>query len=143
MCGLASSQLESRMHPCTLGGPPSRLCVRVSVCPCMRLAGSVDECRRALVEKADMAKVEARIDRKYQDVVAYLNEAIKVAGDDEVRMWSFCWSTPVLFSGAVWVQRFHAPSCPSPGVPQAEFKSVSAQLQKTVKELMDTKADRR
>jgi len=103
----------------------------------------VDECRRALVEKADMAKVEARIDRKYQDVVAYLNEAIKVAGDDEVCVWSFCWSATVVFSGAVWVQRCHAPSCPSPGVPQAEFKSVSAQLKKTVKELMDTKADRR
>ncbi len=42
-----------------------------------------------MVEKADMVKVEARIDRKYQDVVAYLNEAIKVAGEDEVG-WRPC-----------------------------------------------------
>ena len=32
-----------------------------------------------------MVKVEARIERKYQDIVVYLNQAIKVAGDDEVR----------------------------------------------------------
>ena len=48
-------------------------------------AANVDDCRRALVEKADMVKVEARIERKYQDIVVYLNQAIKVAGDDEVR----------------------------------------------------------
>ena len=32
-----------------------------------------------------MVKVESKIERKYQDIVLYLNQAIKVAGEDEVR----------------------------------------------------------
>ncbi len=105
--GLDPPSLRAECAPALSEAHLASLCP--CVCPCVRPAGSVDECRRALVEKADMVKVEARIDRKYQDVVAYLNEAIKVAGDDEVRVWSFCWSAPVVFSGAVWVRRCHAP----------------------------------
>jgi hypothetical protein len=46
---------------------------------------NLEDFRRAVVEKPDMAKVDARIDRKYQEIVSYLHQAIKVAGDDEVR----------------------------------------------------------
>jgi hypothetical protein len=50
----------------------------------LRCAAAVDKCQAALVEKADMVKVEARIERKYQEIVTYLHQAINVANDDEV-----------------------------------------------------------
>ena len=37
-----------------------------------------------------MVKVEARIERKYQEIVVYLNQAIQVAGDDEVGRRRVC-----------------------------------------------------
>jgi hypothetical protein len=46
-----------------------------------------------------MVKVESRIERKYQEIVVYLNQAIKVAGDDEVcahTQLSTCSASPAL-----------------------------------------------
>ena len=67
----------------------------------------VDTFRRQLVEKADMVKVEARIERKFEEVSSYLHQAIEAANEDE-----------------------------------AEFRTIATTLQETVKELMNTKADR-